>query len=424
MTLTTSGSRSTAARPRTRPATTSRPARAAESRPAAGGAPARRPSASSPARGSSASRTTCCSASARPPTAPSWQAAGQRPQSRRPVREAAGRRAARHRRTPARTADRSHQAGPAEPAVLRPDDLAVQVDLDLPRLPRRERPPGPPGRRQRRRPVLVRPGHRGRRHDLAGRARRVRLLPARGGLHPHRLPQHPGARPGDRPVARGRPGRSALAAAHLPGRRHAAACPLPDRPRRPHRHRREMACPGLPGLQRAHRRRRRDRLPAPGRSPHRPVRPGMDRPRRRPRLRDQGHLRGDDARVLLAPRVDHRRPAHARRAIRAAVRTQAVPARARAARASLELHNARGQGRRAGFRAAARGLGGQARAHPRRLTGVGRAVGLARRRPRRRARARPGLTSPAFRPNSSRPARRRKRSRWRSRKRAPGPART
>ena len=71
MTLTTSGSRSTAARPRTRPATTSRPARAGESRPAAGGAPARRPSASSPASGSSANRTTCCSASARPPTAPS-----------------------------------------------------------------------------------------------------------------------------------------------------------------------------------------------------------------------------------------------------------------------------------------------------------------------------------------------------------------
>ena len=50
------------------------------------------------------------------------------------------------------------------------------------------------------------------------------------------------------------------------------------------------------------------------------------------------------------------------------------------------------QARRAGSRAAARGLGGQARAHARRLTGLGRAVGLARRRARRRARARPGLT--------------------------------
>src|SRR5512146_2719945 len=43
MTLTTSGSRWTAVRPRTRPATTSRPANPAESRPAAGGVPAPRP---------------------------------------------------------------------------------------------------------------------------------------------------------------------------------------------------------------------------------------------------------------------------------------------------------------------------------------------------------------------------------------------
>ena len=50
------------------------------------------------------------------------------------------------------------------------------------------------------------------------------------------------------------------------------------------------------------------------------------------------------------------------------------------------------KGRRAGLRATARGLGRQARAHPRRLAGVGRAIGLARRRARRRARARPGLT--------------------------------
>ena len=56
-----------------------------------------------------------------------------------------------------------------------------------------------------------------------------------------------------------------------------------------------------------------------------PVRPGMDRPRRRPRLRDQGHQRRDDARVLLPPRVDHRRPARPRRAVRAALRPQAPP---------------------------------------------------------------------------------------------------
>ena len=44
------------------------------------------------------------------------------------------------------------------------------------------------------------------------------IFPARGRLHPHRLPQQPRPRPGDRPVAGGRPGRGALAAAHLPGR--------------------------------------------------------------------------------------------------------------------------------------------------------------------------------------------------------------
>ena len=60
------------------------------------------------------------------------------------------------------------------------------------------------------------------------------LLPAGGRLHPHRLAQQAGQRPGDRPVARGGPGGRALAAAHLPRRRHAAARPLADRPRRPH----------------------------------------------------------------------------------------------------------------------------------------------------------------------------------------------
>ena len=49
------------------------------------------------------------------------------------------------------------------------------------------------------------------------------------------------------------------------------------------------------------------------------------------------------------------------------------------AQASNFTH-AQPQARRAGSRAGARGLGGQARAHPRRLAGVGRAVGLARRR--------------------------------------------
>ena len=159
--------------------------------------------------------------------------------------------------------------------------------------------------------------------------------------------------------------------------------------------RRQVAGPGLAGLQRAHRRGRRDRLPAPGRGPHRPVRPGMDRAGRRPRVRDHGHQRGDDARVLLAPRVDHGGSARPRGAVRAAVRPRAVPARARAPRAGVELHDAQPQARRAGSRAGARGLGGQARADPRRLAGVGRAVGLAwRSGPRRRARARRGSPAP------------------------------
>jgi hypothetical protein len=55
----------------------------------------------------------------------------------------------------------------------------------------------------------------------------------------------------------------------------------------------------------------------------------------------QGHLRRDDAGVLFPPRIDHGGPARPRRAVRAAVRPRAVPARARAPRAGLELHNTR-----------------------------------------------------------------------------------
>ena len=51
------------------------------------------------------------------------------------------------------------------------------------------------------------------------------------------------------------------------------------------------------------------------------------------------------------------------------------------------------QARRAGCRAAARGLGGQARAHARREPGVGRAVGVARREPAARPRARAARTA-------------------------------
>ena len=247
MTLTTSGSRSTAARPRTRPATTSRPARAAENRRAAGGARAPGPLASSPARRSSAKPYDLLFGERK---APDGTRLGRAPDGGRKAADLYAQLLAAE---PHATAERKRELRTEAVKKARQSplffDLTISLSkshLDLPRLPRGERPPGPPGRRPRRRRVLVRPGRRGRRDDLAGRARRVRLLPARGRLHPHRLPRHPGARPGDRPVARSGPGGGALAAAHLPGRRHAAARPLPDRPRRQDEHRREMAGPGLP----------------------------------------------------------------------------------------------------------------------------------------------------------------------------------
>ena len=98
-------------RPRMRPATTSRPARAGESRPAAGGAPAPKRSASSMARPSSANRTTCCRR-VRSPDGTPLGSPGQRPERRRAVCRATGRRTARYRRTPTRTADQSRQACP------------------------------------------------------------------------------------------------------------------------------------------------------------------------------------------------------------------------------------------------------------------------------------------------------------------------
>jgi hypothetical protein len=101
-------------------------------------------------------------------------------------------------------------------------------------------------------------------------------------------------------------------------------------------------------------------------------------PRRRPRLRDQGDQRRDDAAVFLSPRVHYLRPALPRRAIRAALRTQTLPARTRAPRAGIQLRHARRQARHARYGADARRLGGQARAHARHEPGVGRAVGVAR----------------------------------------------
>ena len=198
-------------------------------------------------------------------------------------------------------------------------------------------------------------------------------------------------------MARGGPGGGALAAAHVTGRRHAAARPLADRPRRPDRQGREVARPGLAGLRRARRRGRRDHRPAPGGGADGPVRPGVGSPGGRERVRDQGHRAGDDGPVLLTPPGDHRRRARARRAVRGAVRPRTVAAGTGAARAGVQLRHAQGQGRRAGPGAGARGLGGPAGTDARRAARVRGPVSLARRRPPRR--------------RSRSPARRRRRTR-------------
>jgi hypothetical protein len=141
--------------------------------------------------------------------------------------------------------------------------------------------------------------------------------------------------------------------------------------------------------------------------------------------RDDGHgfeirgIPGEMMRLFSSRRESITADLRARAgAVRAAVRPRAVAAGAGAARAGGELQNARGQGRRAGLRAAAQRMGGQARAHSRRPARVGRAVGLARRR-RTRARAPAAGNRPT---RWSWPGPRRRPSRWPSRKRAPGPA--
>ena len=98
-----------------------------------------------------------CSANARPQTARRWATSGGRRAAslyaRLPPAKTAG-----HSRTPARAADRSSRQSP-----LYLDLPTVVVDLGLPRLPRRERPPGPRGRRPGVGPVLAGSAGRGRR---------------------------------------------------------------------------------------------------------------------------------------------------------------------------------------------------------------------------------------------------------------------
>jgi hypothetical protein len=91
-----------------------------------------------------------CSANARPQTARRW-ATRRRPESREPLRPVAGR------QKPQATAGRRRElrieAARQSPLYL--DLPTVIVDLGLPRLPRRERPPGPRGRRPGVGPVLA-----------------------------------------------------------------------------------------------------------------------------------------------------------------------------------------------------------------------------------------------------------------------------
>ena len=102
---------------------------------------------------------------------------------------------------------------------------------------------------------------------------------------------------------------------------------------------------------------RRDRLPAPGRSPHRPVWPRMDRPRRRPRLRDKRHQRRHDA---GSPPAASPSPPTCARAPRGSSSAMAARRRNASWRSSRKPRTSPRAAKKegAGFHAAARGLGG------------------------------------------------------------------
>ena len=80
--------------------------------------------------------------------------------------------------------------------------------------------------------------------------------------------------------------------------------------------------------------------------------------------RDDGYgfeikgISGEMMRLFSSPRVDHRRPARPRGAVRAALRPRPGATRTGPARAGVQLHHAQGEERRAGRRAAASRVGG------------------------------------------------------------------
>ena len=393
MTLTTSGSRSTAARPRTRPATTSRPARPGENHPAAGGAPAPEPSASSPARPSSANRMICCSASGRPPTAPS--SAGPRATAGRPPTCTPQLLAA----EPHATAERKRELRTEAVKKARQSPLFFDLTISL--------------------------------------SKSISIFHASLGENA-RLARQAGDKDGDaywsalvaevdemiwqavhagfgyfqREAGYTRTGsHNTRVHGRETGQWHEADLAVAhwlqhtsrdgDMQLHVHSQIAHTAKTGTDGKWRAP-----DSL---GYNEHIGAVAAIVSQHLEEALtarfglewtaRDDGHgfeikgISGEMMRVFSSPpRVDHRRPARPRGAVRAALRPRAVPARARAARAGVELQDARGEGGCAGFRATSRGLGGQARAHPRREPGVGRAIGVARRRTRNRARR--NLTRP------------------------------
>ena len=174
------------------------------------------------------------------------------------------------------------------------------------------------------------------------------------------------------------------------------------------------------GLQRAHRRGRRDRLPAPGGNPH--LRFGLNGPPATTAtgLRSRASAGHTTCLSLLPARIHHRRRLRTRRAVRERQRPGRHPsANLRSSRRRRTSRRATPSTARLDLAQAYAGWADKLYAHPWRLPGVGRTVGVAQRR-RWRALARPAQSRPA--PVSELElSEARTRSRWPSMRTGPGP---